>query len=77
MICWVIHRGTDGSSFELKVQKSAHCTNGRESQKVVIDVITPENGPRGMSLPLHIGAYKYYTEVGIEVPEDLIRPEAK
>lgn len=40
-------------------------------------VITPENGLSQMNAPLHVGAYKYYIEVGIEVPEALIPPEAK
>lgn len=31
----------------------------------------------GLPTPLHIGAYKYYQEAGIEVPEELIPPEAK
>ena len=40
-------------------------------------VITPENGLSQMNAPLHIGAYKYYKEAGIEVPADLIPAEAK
>lgn len=40
-------------------------------------VITPENGLSQMNAPLHVGAYKYYKEVGIDVPEELIPPEAK
>ncbi|MAL77971.1 MAG: C4-dicarboxylate ABC transporter substrate-binding protein [Sneathiella sp.] len=40
-------------------------------------VITPENGLNQMNMPLHVGAYKYYKEVGVDVPEDLIPPEAK
>lgn len=39
--------------------------------------ITPETGLQQMNTPLHIGAYKYYKEVGIDVPEELIPPEAK
>lgn len=44
---------------------------------VWMDVITPERGLDDMNLPLHIGAYKYYKEAGVDVPEDLIPPEAK
>ena len=40
-------------------------------------VITPENALSQMNMPLHIGAYKYYKEIGIDVPEDIIPPEAK
>lgn len=39
--------------------------------------ITPETGLQQMNTPLHIGAYKYYKEVGVEVPDELIPPEAK
>jgi len=42
-----------------------------------MEIITPENGLAQMNAPLHIGAYKYYKEVGIEDPEELIPPEAK
>ena len=42
-----------------------------------MEVITPENGLVQMNAPLHVGAYKYYKEVGIEVPKELIPPEAK
>ncbi|WP_424988728.1 TAXI family TRAP transporter solute-binding subunit [Microbulbifer sp. S227A] len=42
-----------------------------------MQVITPENALSQMNAPLHVGAYKYYKEVGIEIPEDLIPPEAK
>lgn len=38
--------------------------------------ITPETALQQMNAPLHIGAYKYYTEIGLEIPEDLIPPEA-
>jgi len=31
---------------------------------------------RGVA-PWHIGAYRYYKEVGLEIPEDMIPPEAK
>jgi len=31
----------------------------------------------GMTVPLHVGAYKYYKEKGIAVPDNLIPPEAK
>lgn len=41
-----------------------------------METITPENALNQMNAPLHVGAYRYYTEVGVEVPEDLIPPEA-
>ena len=31
----------------------------------------------GMTVPLHAGAYKYYKEKGIDIPKNLIPPEAK
>ena len=40
-------------------------------------VITPENALKQMNMPLHIGAYKYYKEIGVDIPEDIIPPEAK
>lgn len=42
-----------------------------------MNVITPENGLSQMNAPLHVGAYKYYVEAGIDVPAALIPPEAK
>ncbi|MBM7634588.1 TAXI family TRAP transporter solute-binding subunit [Geomicrobium sediminis] len=30
----------------------------------------------GVSVPLHIGAYTYFEEVGMDIPEELIPPEA-
>ncbi len=36
-----------------------------------------ENALLGVTIPLHIGAYKYYKEKGIQVPAALIPPEAK
>lgn len=35
-----------------------------------------ESALNGLPTPLHIGAYKYFVEVGLEVPEHLIPPEA-
>lgn len=42
-----------------------------------MEVITPENALNQMNAPLHAGAYRYYQEIGLDVPEDLIPPEAK
>lgn len=39
--------------------------------------ITVDKGLAQMNMPLHIGAYKFYVESGIDVPEELIPPEAK
>lgn len=36
-----------------------------------------ENALEGISIPLHIGAYRYYKEQGLEIPKELIPPEAK
>ena len=42
-----------------------------------MSVITPENALNQMNAPLHPGALKYYREIGVDVPADLIPPEAK
>lgn len=42
-----------------------------------MSIITPENALNQMNAPLHPGALKYYREVGIDVPEDLVPPESK
>ncbi|MCA1024922.1 MULTISPECIES: TAXI family TRAP transporter solute-binding subunit [Cytobacillus] len=39
--------------------------------------ITLETALDGVTVPLHAGAYKYFKEVGLEIPEELIPPEAK
>ncbi|MBW7984181.1 TAXI family TRAP transporter solute-binding subunit [Enterobacillus tribolii] len=39
--------------------------------------ISLENALKGVSVPLHIGAYKYYREAGLTIPAYLIPPEAK
>lgn len=36
-----------------------------------------ENALLGVTIPLHMGAYKYYKEKGIQVPAALVPPEAK
>lgn len=40
-------------------------------------VMELDNALDGLPSPLHIGAYKYFKEVGLEIPEDLVPPEAK
>lgn len=42
-----------------------------------MEIITPENALNQMNAPLHAGALKYYREIGIDVPDALIPPEAK
>jgi uncharacterized protein len=37
----------------------------------------PEETPRYATFPLHKGALKYYREIGLEIPESAIPPEAK
>ncbi|MBP1713911.1 MAG: family transporter solute receptor [Deltaproteobacteria bacterium] len=36
-----------------------------------------ENALLGVTIPLHIGAYKYYKEKGVQIPPALVPPEAK
>jgi len=36
-----------------------------------------ENALDGLPAPLHIGAYKYFKEAGLEIPDNLVPPEAK
>jgi hypothetical protein len=40
-------------------------------------VITLQTALKEMNVPLHVGAYRYYRERGVDVPEALIPPEAK
>jgi hypothetical protein len=42
-----------------------------------MSIITPENALNQMNAPLHPGALRYYREVGIDVPADLVPPEAE
>ncbi|PHM48713.1 TAXI family TRAP transporter solute-binding subunit [Xenorhabdus sp. KK7.4] len=37
--------------------------------------ISPENALKGVAVPLHPGAYRYYREIGLPIPDDLIPPE--
>lgn len=39
--------------------------------------VSLETALDGLPAPLHIGAYNYFVEVGLEIPEELIPPEAK
>ncbi|GEK60069.1 C4-dicarboxylate ABC transporter substrate-binding protein [Marinococcus halophilus] len=39
--------------------------------------ITLENSLEGLTVPLHSGAYKYYKEQGVKVPENLMPPKEK
>lgn len=36
-----------------------------------------ENALLGVTVPLHKGAYKYYKEKGVQIPAELVPPEAK
>lgn len=40
-------------------------------------VMTIDNALDGLPAPLHIGAYKYFKEVGVDIPDELIPEEAK
>ncbi|MGM0901250.1 MAG: TAXI family TRAP transporter solute-binding subunit [Bacillota bacterium] len=39
--------------------------------------ITIENAIKGISVPLHPGAVKYFQEQGIEIPDEIMPPESK
>lgn len=39
--------------------------------------VSLETALDGLPAPLHIGAYNYFTEVGLEIPEELVPPEAQ
>ncbi len=39
--------------------------------------MTLETALDGVSVPLHAGAYKYFKEAGVDIPENLIPPEVK
>jgi TRAP transporter TAXI family solute receptor len=38
---------------------------------------TPEASVNASMLPLHVGAIKYYQEIGLKIPERVVPPEAK
>jgi TRAP-type uncharacterized transport system substrate-binding protein len=38
--------------------------------------LTKENSIQHMNAPLHLGAYRYFSEIGMDIPEALIPPEA-
>ena len=40
-------------------------------------IINLDTALNEMNVPLHVGAYRYYKEQGIEIPEALVPPEAK
>ena len=42
-----------------------------------LSAIDPNKPFTGVNVPLHVGAIKYYREVGIKIPKRLIPPEAK
>lgn len=42
-----------------------------------LELITPENAYKYMATPLHPGALRYYREIGWDVPDALVPPEAK
>ncbi|MEQ1962475.1 TAXI family TRAP transporter solute-binding subunit [Xenorhabdus khoisanae] len=54
-----------------------------ENQKEVHQIhssakyILPENALKGVSVPLHLGAYQYYREIGLNIPDYLVPPELK
>ncbi|WP_439153510.1 TAXI family TRAP transporter solute-binding subunit [Xenorhabdus santafensis] len=54
-----------------------------ENQKEVHQIhssakyILPENALKGVSVPLHLGAYRYYREIGLDIPDYLTPPELK
>lgn len=39
--------------------------------------ISLENALKGVAVPLHIGAWRYYREAGIDIPDELTPPEAR
>lgn len=47
-----------------------------ENKKVLVKVhkavgsMSPENALKGVKIPLHPGAYRYYKEIGVEVPKE-------
>ena len=41
-----------------------------------LDYLTPQNALLQLNCPVHAGAYRWYKENGVEVPEQYIPPEA-
>ncbi|MGY6534657.1 MAG: TAXI family TRAP transporter solute-binding subunit [Pararhodobacter sp.] len=39
--------------------------------------VTPETALAEMNVPLHPGALRYYREIGVEIPDELLPPEAR
>ncbi len=39
--------------------------------------VTPETALAEMNVPLHAGALRYFREIGVEVPDNLVPPEAQ
>lgn len=39
--------------------------------------VSLETALEGLPAPLHIGAYEYFEEVGLEIPDELVPPEAE
>lgn len=48
-----------------------------KSEAQWMGVIKPENALAEMNAPLHVGAYRYYKERGVAIPDELVPPEAK
>jgi len=71
------HKGMD-ADVVYKVTKTILENNAKlKAEAQWMSVITVENALAEMNAPLHLGAYRYYKERGIAVPDELVPPEAK
>lgn len=48
----------------------------KATSKALFGSLTRENAVQHMNAPLHLGAYRYLAEIGLDIPEALIPPEA-
>ena len=65
--------GCDKAAVKTASNEGSSCSKTAAWMKA----ITPESALNQMNMPLHMGAYKYYKEIGIEVPAEIMPPEAK
>ncbi len=70
--------GTTAMDEEIAYQITKTVWEKRDEWKDVHDAtrdVLLENALHGVPIPLHPGAYRYYTEVGMDIPPALVPPE--
>ena len=72
--------GTTDMDEEIAYQITKTVWEKRDEWEGVHDAtrdVTLENALSGVPIPLHAGAYRYYEEQGIDIPPELVPPEAQ